>query len=190
MVPTSVDTARVAFRDRRQLVGPIPVLGWMGTPSTAPYLSAIERPLADLSRRRPVVVRLVGAGANPFTSLPADMRPWQYESEVAELDGFDVGLMPMPDTNWTRGKAALKALQYGASGAPTVASWTPTNAEILRPDAGTTLCRSEGEWLATLDALSDDAGLRSEQGRRGRRLVESCYSVAVNAPRVIDVIRG
>ncbi len=190
IVPTSIDTARFGFRDRRTLAGPVPVIGWMGTPSTARYLAPIEGPLGDVSRRAGAIVRLVGAGANPFAALDVDVRPWTYESETADLEGFDVGLMPMPDTSWTRGKAALKALQYGASGAPTVASWTATNAEILREDAGTSFCRSPADWLAALECLVLDAEQRSAQGRRGRQLVERCYSVGVNAPRLIDLIRG
>ena len=189
VVPTSIDTARVLFRDRRELAGPLPVVGWMGTPSTAPYLRAIEAPLVELKRRRPAIVRLVGAGANPFAGLDADIRPWRYDSEAADLHGFDIGLMPMPDTPWTRGKAALKALQYAASGAPTVASWTATNVELLGEDAGTVFCHTSGDWVAALDDLLGDNDARSSRGRRGRQLVDRCYSVAVNAPRLIDLIR-
>jgi len=189
IVPTSIDTARVTFRDRRALGSAVPVVGWMGTPSTAPYLRLIETPLADLRASRQVVVRLVGAGANPFARLDTELRPWHYATEVEDLHAFDVGVMPMPDTRWTRGKAALKALQYGASGAPTVASWTPTNAEILGEDAGTILCRSEGEWTKALDELVGSDDVRSERGRRGRELVERCYSVAVNSSRLIALLR-
>ncbi len=127
---------------------------------------------------------------HPHRARAADIRPWKLESEVGELGGFDIGLMPMPDTPWTRGKAALKALQYGASGAPAVASWTTTNAEILGEHEGAVLCRSNHDWLTALDELIKNDDLRSERGRRGRRLVEQRYSVAVNAPRLINLIRG
>jgi glycosyltransferase involved in cell wall biosynthesis len=190
IVPTSIDTSRVTFRDRRSLGAQMPVIGWMGTPSTARYLRLAEAPLREIASRTPVVVRLVGAGTSPFADVPADVRPWDYETEVAELHRFDLGIMPMPDTRWTRGKAALKALQYGASGAPTVASWTPTNLEILREDGGTVLCRSDSDWVAAIDRLIRYDELRSDLGRRGRELVERCYSVEVNAPRLIALIRA
>jgi hypothetical protein len=122
VIPTSVEVARFAYRDRAQFSGPRPVLGWIGTPSTAAYLPAIEAALGQVISRRPAVIRLIGAGANPFDGIDAEVRPWSLEEESHELGQFDVGLMPMPDTPWTRGKAALKALQYGASGAPTVGS--------------------------------------------------------------------
>jgi glycosyltransferase involved in cell wall biosynthesis len=189
VVPTSVELARFAYRDRAKLSGPLPVLGWMGTPSTAAYVRAIEGALRRLASRRPVTIRLVGSAANPFRSLEADVRAWALETENDELRQFDIGLMPMPDTPWTRGKAALKALQYGASGAPTVGSWTATNAEILGENEGAVLCGSEDDWIAALEDLLSDPGRRSALGRRARQRVESLYSVEGNAPRLIALIK-
>ena len=188
MVPTVVDLDRLVFRDRSSAGHRPLILGWIGTPSTSRYLPLIEDALTEVRRTRDVVVRLVGAGRSPFSRLEAECRPWSAESEAAEIAAFDIGLMPMPDTAWTRGKAALKALQYGASGAPTVASWTPTNAEILGEDQGALLCRDEGEWVANLTRLVDDGALRGRLGQHARRRVESDYSLQVVAPRLCRLI--
>ena len=189
VVPTSVEVSRYAFRDRGVTSGAPVTIGWMGTPSTAPYLRLIETPLRRAVRRHGARLVLIGAGCNPFSTLDADVRPWSQATETDDIGGFDIGVMPMPDTAWTRGKAALKALQYGASGAPTVASWTSTNEEILARDQGTFLCRGDEEWETGLDTLLSNSTLRGALGRRARAHVESHYSIEENGPRVALLVR-
>ncbi|WP_291990390.1 glycosyltransferase [Luteitalea sp.] len=187
VVPTSVDMAR--FPERPSPGGHV-VLGWIGTPSTAQYLPAIEGALATVLAARPEVsVRLVGSGGNPFASLPAEIVEWTDAAEVEELVRFDIGLMPMPDTAWTRGKAALKALQYGAARTPTVASWTRTNEEILGAAGGVILCRTPDEWRDALLALVDDPSRRADMGERARAHVARLYSVQANGARLAAVLR-
>jgi glycosyltransferase involved in cell wall biosynthesis len=187
VVPTSVDLAR--FLPRPPASARV-VLGWIGTPSTAVYLPAIEEALAAVVAARPhVVVRLVGSGRNPFTRVQAEVVDWESATEARELAGFDIGLMPMPDTPWTRGKAALKALQYGASGSPTVASWTSTNEEILGTAGGALLCRTPEDWRAALLALIDDPDRRARMGAEARADVARRYSVQANGPVLAGVLR-
>jgi len=188
ILPTCVDVARYApgvSHSNRERV----VLGWIGTPSTAPYLASVEEPLTQVVRAAPVEVRLVGAGRDPFRALEATLRPWRLGSEVADTLGFDIGLMPMPDTPWSRGKAALKALQYGAARLPTVASWTETNQQILGTDEGAALCRTPDEWTHTICRLVSDAGLRTLMGVQGHARVRKHFSVEVIAPRLIALLR-
>lgn len=188
VIPTSVDVDRYAFTPRRQTTGRL-VLGWIGTPSTAGYLALIEEPLRRILRRYDVELRLVGVDRSPLGDLRVTVRPWRLETEVDEIAAFDIGLMPMPDTAWTRGKAALKALQYGASGAPTVASWTETNEQILGRDLGALFCRSAADWDRALGQLIEDQTLREQLGRRARDRVAALYSVEANAPKWIALLR-
>ena len=186
VVPTSVDVA--AFPPRVSRVGPV-VLGWMGTPSTAKYLPAIEPALAAVLAARPgTIIRLIGSGANPFTRLQPEIVPWCQEDEIAQLLRFDIGLMPMPDTPWTEGKAALKALQYGAARAPIVASWTNTNEEILGREAGAVLCRTCEEWVTALLALIDDPSRRHDLGEAAHAHVGERYSIQTNGPRLAAIV--
>ena len=188
-IPTSIDVDRLSFRDRITPLEDRLVIGWMGTPSTAEYLVGVQAALERVVRTRDVVVRLVGAGYNPLHPLEADIRDWSLERENQELAHFDIGIMPMPDSVYTRGKAATKALQYGASGAPTVAALTPTNVAILGEGDGTLFARTTDEWAAALLRLIDDPALRSRMGCRGRERVMKRYSVSVNAPTLVKVLR-
>jgi glycosyltransferase involved in cell wall biosynthesis len=188
VIPTCVDLTRYVFRERNA-PGGAPVVGWIGTPSTSVYLEAIEEALARVRARVHFCLRLVGAAENPFRSLDAEIRPWRLETEAQEIAAFDVGIMPMPDSPWTSGKAALKALQYGASGAPTVAARTETNVDILGADEGTLFASTIDEWTEAIARLVEDARLRGELGRRGRARVERFYSLETQLPRLLDVIR-
>jgi glycosyltransferase involved in cell wall biosynthesis len=188
-VPTAVDVDRYRTPDAGVAPPRRVRIGWMGTPSTAPYLATIEAPLADLIRDRDVEIVLVGAGTSPFARVPATLVPWRLDDEVRDICSFDIGLMPMPDTPWTRGKAALKALQYSAAGVPTVGSWTETNAQILGTDDGALLCRSDDDWRQALRTLVDDAALRRSLGARARARVAARFSIDAQAPRLAAIIR-
>lgn len=188
VIPTSVDTDRIQGVQSTRIVGEHLVLGWMGTPSTARYLAAVEEPLARVSERHDVVIRLVGVRTNPFRRLPAEVRPWLLDDEAKELAEFDIGIMPMPDTAWSRGKAAYKALQYGAATLPTVASWTPTNEIILGRGGGTILCRTVDDWATALERLICDEALRHDLGRLARANVVAGFSLRVNAPRLVATL--
>lgn len=188
VVPTTVDVDDYPFRDRATAASTAPVLGWIGTPSTAGYLPLVESAILRAASERQFVVRLVGSGGNPFAMVRPEVRDWSRTTEAQDVGGFDIGLMPMPDTEWTRGKAALKALQYGASGAPTIASWTPTNETILGRDQGAVLCRTEDDWRRAILDLLEHPARRAEIGRRGRKLVEDRFSLRRHAPRLVSII--
>jgi glycosyltransferase involved in cell wall biosynthesis len=121
--------------------------------------------------------------------LDVTLRPWHLDSEVQETLSFDIGLMPMPTSGWSRGKAALKALQYGAAGLSTIGSWTETNERILGTDACTVLCRTDDEWAEALQRLISDPQLRMRLGARGRARVIDQYSIEAVAPRLIELLR-
>ncbi|MCD6311273.1 MAG: glycosyltransferase, partial [Elusimicrobia bacterium] len=105
------------------------------------------------------------------------------------LQSLDIGLMPLPDNNWTKGKCGLKALQYMAVGVPVVVSPVGVNREIIRDGENGFLADSEGEWLEKLSLLIENKELREKLGEMGRKTVEEKYSIKVNLPKLLAIFR-
>lgn len=181
-LPTVVDLSRYPVR-------PAPAgselrVGWIGTPANARYLVPLVAALNRLNSRRPVRLVTIGAPAIDGLQVPHEGHAWSEESETALLSGIDVGVMPLPDAPWERGKCAYKLIQYMAAGRPVIASPVGMNVDVVTPEVGF-LAEGEDQWFAALVALSDDVTMRSRMGEASRSRVEAHYSVAVVAPRLI-----
>jgi glycosyltransferase involved in cell wall biosynthesis len=136
-----------------------------------------------------VELRVVSDREPILPDIPYVWRRWSAESEVSDLAEFDVGIMPLPDDQWTRGKCSLKALLYMAMGIPAVCSSVGANREIIRHGDNGLLATTEDEWLANLKALVDDRLLRRRLGYAGRFTVEEDYSMVRCADRFAHVVR-
>jgi glycosyltransferase involved in cell wall biosynthesis len=155
--------------------GPI-VLGWMGSSTSQTHLEAFAPVLQALTSRRGVVLRVCSNREPSLPGVPFEWQPWSADVELAELGRFDIGIMPVPDDAFSRGKCALKALQYMAMGVATVCSPVGANRELIRHGENGLLATTAEEWLAAVASLIDDPGLRLRLGRAGRQTVESGYS--------------
>ena len=200
VLPTAVDTDR--FRPR-EVAGAADddgrvVIGWSGTSSNLAFLTGIEGALARVLRERPRCRLAVCSDAPPrFDVVPADRvdyEPWRPATEVGFFQRLDVGLMPLSDDDWTRGKCSYKMLLYLACGAPVVVSPVGMNAQVLaQAEVGYGAATDEA-WADALITLIDDAALRRRLGRAGTDLVTAGYSVDALAPRLAgmleDVARG
>src|SRR5262249_49139713 len=138
------------------------VIGWVGSPTTAPYLHLIDAPLATACKGRDVSVRIVGGPYRNEAIPRLDVRSYDLERETDELPGMDIGILPEPDDEWTKGKGAFKALLYMATALPVVASDVGVNREVVGP--GGMLATGEAEWRRALEHLIDDPGYRRELG--------------------------
>jgi glycosyltransferase involved in cell wall biosynthesis len=191
VVPTAVDTDRFcagASHPTRPWT-----VGWTGTASTLPFLLAIEGAVAEFLRSRPEARLLVMCDERPAFRHVPDGRwsffPWSAAHEADALREMDAGLMPLPDTDWARGKCAFKLLLYFATGMPAVASPVGMNAEVLGMAEAGHAARTPREWVDALSALYDDRACAAALGAAGRRLVEEHFSVAVVAPRLAAIFR-
>ena len=186
-LPTPVDTTRfLPARGTRH--GPC-VIGWIGSPSTAKYLQSLAPALQRLSRTHPFQLKVIGAGHTfAMPDVPLDLRPWRLEDETNEFSSCDIGLYPLWDDAWSRGKCGFKALQFMASGVPVVASAIGMNTEIIQDRVNGLLVGSHDEWLARLTELLEDAALRRTLGMAGRQTVETRYSLQQLAPRFLATI--
>jgi glycosyltransferase involved in cell wall biosynthesis len=187
VVPTPVDTKARRPRPVRP-AGPI-VIGWLGSETTAPYLHLIDEALSQVSDSDDVIVRVVGGAYTNPRLRRLDVRPFSLEREQAELDTFDIGILPEPDDPWTRGKGGYKALLYMAVGIPVIASRVGVNPDIVA-DGETGYCvTTTDEWISALRRLIDDAPLRERFGAAGRARVVERYSINVIAPQFANAIR-
>ncbi len=166
------------------------VLGWIGSPSTISYLQLIRAPLARLGRRFPRLrLRVIGAAAVDLEGIAVEARPWTLEGEVEELRGFDIGLMPVPDDPWTRGKGGYKLLQYMATGLPVVASPVGVNCQIVRDGETGFWARTPEEWEELLARLIDDPILRRQMGQQGRAAMQTHYALEVHSRGLGEILR-
>jgi glycosyltransferase involved in cell wall biosynthesis len=167
------------------------VLGWIGSATTLPYLELIRDPLERLGRRcTHVRLQVIGAEYIDWSGIRVDAKAWNLAEEVEDLEGFDIGLMPIPDDPWTRGKGGYKLLQYMAMGLPVVTSPVGINREIVENGkSGYWACESQ-QWEACLGRLIDDEGLRRRMGQHGRSVVETRYALDVQAQRLVDLLHG
>lgn len=190
VMPTVVDPDRYPDATRRPETA-TPVVGWVGTHTTAAYLAQIAAPLAELARHREFRLRLVGAGANiALPDVPVDAVPWRLEGEGEQFSELDIGLYPLPDTPWSRGKCGFKAIQYLAAGVPTVCSPVGVTTEIVEHGRTGLWARTEAEWVRALERLLENAEERRAMGRLGRRKVRECWSRQAHAPRFVEAVRA
>lgn len=187
VLPSCVDPRRFRLREHADR-SPVTV-GWIGSPATSGFLKPLLQVIDRLNRER-LQLRLLTIGASP---LPAhrwlEQRRWSLEREGADLAEFDVGIMPLPDTPWARGKCGYKLLQYFASGIPVVASPVGVNVRLVGTDRGR-LADSAPAWSAALAELASDAGGRGQMGAAGRDLVEREYSYQRWAPELAEMLRS
>jgi glycosyltransferase involved in cell wall biosynthesis len=164
-------------------------IGWIGSSLTSSYLELLRPVLAELASRLPLRIILVGAAESALRGLPVERVPWCLETEATELMRFDVGLMPLPDRPWERGKCGYKLIQYMASALPVVASPVGINCKIVIPGETGFLAETDADWLSSLSRLYHEPKLRQRMGAAGRQRVGENYSLAVTAPRMADLFQ-
>ena len=202
VMPTVLDTER--FRpatdhreqrrrreDGRRQGDRLPTVGWIGTHSTLPYLTALFPALAAVQARREYRLRVIcNRAPEPFPGLKVEFIEWALEDELRYFEGLDVGLYPVPDDAWTRGKCGFKAIQYLACGIPTIASPVGVLSEIAR-DGETGLHASDPmSWEVALERLLENEGLRAEMGVAGRRLIVERYSIQAVVEEFAETLRA
>jgi glycosyltransferase involved in cell wall biosynthesis len=188
LMPTVVDTDRYTTATA-SLSTPVTV-GWIGSPSTAHYLDLVAPVLRKMIASRGVRVMAIGANRAQLTQLPIDFQPWSEDTEAEEIRKFDIGIMPLPDSPWERGKCGYKLIQYMACGKPVVASPVGANNVIVQHGLNGFLANDERGWIDALDTLCGSSVLRQAMGQKGRELVDSKYSLQVTAPRMELLLRS
>jgi glycosyltransferase involved in cell wall biosynthesis len=165
------------------------VIGWIGIPLNAGYLTLIEPALRLAARDGAVMLHVVG-GAIPaqLAGIPAERFEWSEATEIERIRAFDIGIMPLDDTPWERGKCAYKLIQVMAAGIPVVASPVGANRDVVRHGVNGFLAATTEEWAQALHRLASDPGLRFHMGQEARRTVAEHYTIAQVSPRLASVL--
>ena len=190
IVPTVVDADAYAPRASEGSDETVTV-GWIGTPTTwrdcfQPFLPDIRGALAGLDAG----LMAVGAGNAADEDASVITRQWSEDREVADIQEMDIGIMPLPDTPWMRGKCGYKLVQYMACGLPVVASPVGVNRDIVDHGVNGFLAETPAEWTEALRALVTDAALRQRMGAKARALVDNQYSLRVQGPHIAKLLRS
>ncbi|MCB9650487.1 MAG: glycosyltransferase family 4 protein [Deltaproteobacteria bacterium] len=187
VVPTPVDVERYPVRVHTAR-SPV-VIGWTGGPGNLKFLELVAEPLRELARRHPLVLEIVSSRPYEMPEVPTRNVEWSLAVESSNMADFDIGIMPLEDNVYTRGKAGFKLLQYMACGLPVVASPVGINSAIVQPGVTGYLARTPAEWVEHLERLITDPALRASMGAKGRKIVEAEYSYDVWGPRLADIVR-
>jgi len=191
LIPSVVDLS--GYGDRTSFPASRVVrVGWIGTPVTANLLKDLLPLMKRLQSQHPgLVFRFIGAGPDfDLRGLQAELPPWSEETEAGLLLECDIGIMPLPDNEFTRGKCGLKLIQYMATGLPVVASPVGVNCEIVDDGKNGYLAGSPEQWLDRLDMLVRDPELRLRFGRAGRAKVAAGYTLEYGFSKWQEILEG
>jgi glycosyltransferase involved in cell wall biosynthesis len=190
IIPTCVDVSRYRRKRSYELSDP-PRLVWLGTRSGEPYLADIAPSLKEAHRRTGARLTIIGDPTAPMpTGLDGmlDRLAWRPGLAEGSLADYDVGLMPLRDTFYERGKCAYKLLEYGAAGLPALASPVGANGQILEA-SGLTAPSTSDEWIdALIEILEATAAERAQRGQALRQVVEERFDYAAWLPRWRELI--
>ncbi|MFA5317102.1 MAG: glycosyltransferase family 4 protein [Dehalococcoidales bacterium] len=190
VIHTSVDTEK--FRPEGQPADSIITIGWIGSHSTAKYLGSLKGVFGELVQRGfRFRLKIIGASGRIMEVPGAEViyKDWNLEDEITEFQSIDIGVYPLADDEWTAGKTGFKTIQYMSVGIPCVASNASPNRVIIEEGRNGFLAKNTDEWVEKLSKLIEDAGLRQRIGEAGRRTVLEKYSLEVNAPKIMDIIK-
>jgi glycosyltransferase involved in cell wall biosynthesis len=189
IIPTPIDTHRYYLRKEKSFSDKV-VVGWMGSVTTLDFLNSMKNTFIILTKKFPnLIIKIVGGeffidGISNIIS-----KPWSLNEEISDLMSFDIGIMTMPDNEWTKGKCAFKAIQYMNMGIPCVCSPVGMNKEVINEGVNGFFASTEDEWIEKLSMLIENPGLREKLGIVGRKTIEERYSLNINSPKFLEVLK-
>jgi glycosyltransferase involved in cell wall biosynthesis len=189
IIPTTIDTEKYQPLNRPDVSQPI-MIGWTGSHSTVQHLNTLRSALQKLAQRESFRLRVIGTPTYELAGVEVEAMKWHSETELEDLSAVDIGVMPLPDDKWSKGKCGLKALQFMALGIPTICSPVGVNTDIIRDGENGFIAGTDDEWVEKLSQLVQSHELRRKLGDAGRHTVETKYSAAAQAPRVYEVFKS
>lgn len=189
VIPTAVDTTRFKPRESQPIGDRRLVVGWIGSPTTFMYLEALAPVLREVHATNPFRLKVCGAGRPVnFPGLDVEVVPWSMSDEVTLFNTCDIGVYPLTDDEWSKGKCGFKAIQCMACGVPVVAAAVGVNRELIVDGVNSFLALTPAEWIEKLGRLLTDAPMRERMAIAGRKTIEERYSMRVTAPQLAAVL--
>jgi glycosyltransferase involved in cell wall biosynthesis len=189
VLPTVVDLSRYHPRAPTGAEQSQPVnVGWIGQRATASSLQSLRGVFQTLQQQGVARFTAIGIDAAAL-GLPMSSVPWSEQTEAQDIARLDVGIMPLVDAPFERGKCGYKLIQYMACGLPVVASPVGVNRQIVEHGINGFLAESPEQWATALRLLCAAPALRARMGATGRRKVEQHYSLQVTAPKLVEILR-
>lgn len=190
LLPTCIDTEKFRPSDRLRTSDRC-VVGWIGSHSTARYLRSLLPILERVAGEHRFHLYVVGSPTRLHSrGFELTQALWALEREVEDFQRCDVGVYPLWDDDWSRGKCGFKAIQFMACGVPVIAAAVGVNQDIIQDGVNGFLAATEEEWVEKLKWLLSDPRLREKLGRAGRETIVERYALAVHAPTVAAVLRS
>lgn len=190
LIPTVIDLNRypLSLNEARSSAGRVPRIVWIGSPSTVRYLDELADVLIEVAKHQPFELHVIG-GIPATRGMDVQLVSWSEATEVDAIAQCDIGIMPLPDSPFERGKCGYKLIQYMACGLPVVASPVGVNSEIVRHHENGFLADTKAQWITSLTQLLDKPDLRATMGQRGRSFVEKQYCLQVTGTKVEAVLK-
>lgn len=190
VIPTVIDLTRYVAKSPMTSIDNRLRIVWIGSPSTLRYLEILHEPLVALHRKFAFKLRVIGGDAVNLPGVDVELIPWNEATEMISIQACDIGVMPLVDSPWERGKCGYKLIQYMACGLPVVASSVGVNAEIVRAGENGFLADNSNEWINALEQLLSNANLRQKMGRAGRERVEAEYCIQQVGPKLTALLHS
>ncbi len=188
VIPTTIDTDK--YRPLPRAESAVPVIGWTGSYSTVQHLDTLRGALQKLAKRQSFRLRVIGTPSYEIPGVEVEASNWKANTELHDLSSIDIGVMPLPNDAWSKGKCGLKALQFMALSIPTICSPVGVNTNIIQDNENGMLADSEDEWVEKMSLLLQSREIRGRLGQAGRLTVEKWYSAKTQAPRVYDIFKS
>jgi glycosyltransferase involved in cell wall biosynthesis len=187
-LPTVVSLAKYSGIKTVTVLDAVKIV-WIGSPSTSKYLILVKDVLEKLAQKYPLVFNVIG-GQFDSEKIKVNLINWESDTEIIRLLDSDIGIMPLEDTIWEKGKCGFKLIQYMACGLPVVAAPSPANFEIIEQNISGYIARTESEWFDYLELLIIDSKRRASFGLSGRKRVEKDYSYEVWGNQYCQIIKN
>lgn len=189
--PTVVD--HLKYKTKVDVGKDLLTIGWIGSPTTQKYITEIAPILYEINRQCSFRLLLVGATNNikkELHGLEVEICPWDENTEADLIRLMDIGIMPLHDGPWEKGKCGYKLIQYMASGVPVIASDVGVNREIIENSKSGLLVKEQSDWSSTIVKLINSPNLRAQLGETGRDAVEQNYSIQSQLPKINKILNS